>query len=55
MDELYACADIEIKDNAGEGLPSFNALPPQNIKNINCLARRAMILPKKKESKGTKR
>ena len=55
MDELFACANIEIKDPGKSGLPLSTALPLVDKVNINCQTRRMMVLPKKKEKKKAKR
>jgi hypothetical protein len=57
MDELYVCAHIEIMDPGTSGLPALSALPEVEKENVNCLARRVMVLPqkKKKEKKRIKR
>jgi hypothetical protein len=55
MDELFACANIEIKDPESSGLPVSTSLPVVDKENINCRARRMMILPQKKEKKKDKR
>ena len=56
MDELYACANIEIKNPETSGLPSTIALPVVVDKNnINCQARRIMVLPQKKKKQKAKR
>ena len=51
MDELLACANIDIKDPESSGLPTSTFLPVMNKEYINCHARRIMVLPKKKEKK----
>ena len=55
MDELFACANIEIKDPESSGLPVSTSLPVVDKENINCRARRMMILPQKKEKKKDKK
>ena len=55
MNELFACANIEIKDPETSGLPTSIALPVVDKEKINCHARRMMILPQKKEKKKVKR
>ena len=57
MSELYACAHVEIKDPGTSGLPALSALPEVEKGNVNCQARRVMVLPqkKKKEKKRIKR
>ncbi len=57
MDELYACALVEIKDPGTSGLPALSVLPEVEKENVNCQARRVMVLPqkKKKEKKRIKR
>ena len=55
MDELFACANIEIKDPGKSGLPVSTALPLVDKLNINCQTRRMMVLTKKKEKKKAKR
>ena len=55
MDELFACANIEIKDPESSGLPTSISLPVVDKENINCQARRRMVLPQKKEKKKAKR
>jgi parvulin-like peptidyl-prolyl isomerase len=54
MSELYACAHVEIKDPGTSGLPALSALPEVEKGNVNCQARRVMVLPQKKK-KGEKR
>jgi len=54
MDELYACAYVEIKDPGTSGLPAHSVLPEVEKENVNCQARRLMVLPQKKK-KGGKR
>ena len=49
MEELYACADIEIKDPGNSGLPDALSLPQANSENVNCEARRLMVIPQKKK------
>ena len=49
MNELYACANVEIKDPGTSGLPDLSSLPEVEKENINCQARRVMVLPKKKK------
>ena len=51
MDELFACANIEIKDPENSGLPESSSLPVVKKDNINCQARRMMVLPQKKKEK----
>ena len=51
MDELYACAHVEIKDPGTSGLPALSALPEVEKENVNCQARRVMVLPQKKKMK----
>ena len=48
MSELYACANIEIKDPGVSGLPEALSLPAVKAENVNCQARRIMVLPQKK-------
>ena len=55
MNELLACADIELKEPGKSGLPNTAALPDVKTKELNCHARRVMILPKKKEKKKSNR
>ena len=57
IDELYACAHIDIKDPGTSGLPTLSVLPEVEKGNVNCQARRVMVLPqkKKKEKKRIKR
>jgi parvulin-like peptidyl-prolyl isomerase len=55
MDELFACANIEMKDPESSGLPTSTALPVVVKENINCQARRMMVLPQKKVKKKSKR
>jgi parvulin-like peptidyl-prolyl isomerase len=55
MDELFACANIEIKDPGISRLPASTSLPVVDKENINCRARRMMVLPQKKEKKKPKR
>jgi len=47
MSELYACANIEIKDPGASGLPDALSLPEVKVENVNCQARRFMVLPQK--------
>ena len=54
MNELYACANIEIKDPGSTGLPVSSSLPKVEKKNINCQARRVMVIPQKKKKKKKK-
>ena len=54
MNELYACANIEIKDPGSTGLPVSSSLPKVEEKNINCQARRVMVIPQKKKKKKKK-
>jgi hypothetical protein len=49
MDELYACAHVEIKDPGTSGLPALSVLPEVEKENVNCQARRVMVLPQKKK------
>ena len=49
MSELYACANIEIKDPGASGLPDDLSLPEVKAKNVNCQARRFMVIPQKKK------
>ena len=49
MDELYACANIEIKEPGTSGLPTLSSLPKAEKGNVNCQARRVMVLPQKKK------
>jgi len=49
MNELYACANIEIKDPGASGLPDALSLPEFNAENVNCQARRSMVIPQKKK------
>ena len=49
MNELYACANIEIKDPGTSGLPDVVPLPEVNAENVNCQARRLMVIPQKKK------
>ena len=55
MDELFACANIEIKDPENSGLPASSSLPVVEKENINCQARRMMVLPQKKKKKKAQR
>ena len=55
MDELFACANIEIKDPENSGLPASSSLPVVEKDNINCQARRMMVLPQKKKKKKVQR
>ena len=55
MDELFACANIEIKDPENSGLPASSSLPVVEKENINCQARRMMVLPQKKKKKKVQR
>ena len=57
MEELYACAHVEIKDPGTSGLPALSVLPEVQKGAVNCQARRVMVLPqkKKKEKKRIKR
>jgi len=49
MNELYACANIEIKDPGASELPDASSLPEFNAENVNCQARRSMVIPQKKK------
>jgi len=49
MNELYACANIEIKDPGTSGLPGALSLPEVKAEDVNCLARRFMVIPQKKK------
>jgi Parvulin-like peptidyl-prolyl isomerase len=49
MNELYACANIEIKDPGASGLPDTLSLPEIKAENVNCEARRFMVIPQKKK------
>ena len=49
MSELYACANIEIKDPGASGLPDALSLPEVKVENVNCQARRFMVIPQKKK------
>ena len=49
MSELYACANIEIKDPGASGLPDVLPLPEVKAENVNCQARRVMVIPQKKK------
>ena len=49
MNELYACANIEIKDPGASGLPDALSLPEVKAENVNCEARRFMVIPQKKK------
>ena len=49
MSELYACANIEIKDPGASGLPDTLSLPEVKAENVNCQARRFMVIPQKKK------
>jgi len=49
MSELYACANIEIKDPGASGLPDDLSLPEVKAENVNCQARRFMVIPQKKK------
>ena len=51
MDELYACANVEIKDVGTSGLPNISSLPKVERENVNCQSRRVMLLPEKKKKK----
>ncbi len=51
MNEMYACAHIEIKDPGSSGLPGALALPEVELENVNCQARRVMVIPQKKKKK----
>ena len=55
MDELFACANIEIIDPGNSGLPASSSLPVVDKENINCQARRMMVLPQKKKKKKAQR
>lgn len=55
MNELYACANIEIKDPGSTGLPISSSLPKVEEKNINCQARRVMVIPQKKKKEKKKK
>jgi len=49
MSELYACANIEIIDPGASGLPDALSLPEVKAENVNCQARRFMVIPQKKK------
>jgi Parvulin-like peptidyl-prolyl isomerase len=49
LNELYACANIEIKDPGSSGLPTVLPLPEVKAKNVNCQARRSMVIQRKKK------
>ena len=49
MNELFACADIEIKDPGASGLLDARSLPELKTENVNCQARRFMVIPQKKK------
>ena len=49
LNELYACANIEIKDPGSSGLPEVLPLPEVKAENVNCQARRSMVIPQKKK------
>ena len=49
MSELYTCANIEIKDPGASGLPDTLSLPEVKAENVNCQARRFMVIPQKKK------
>jgi parvulin-like peptidyl-prolyl isomerase len=49
MSELFACANIEIKDPGVSGLPDALSLPEVKAENVNCQARRFMVIPQKKK------
>ena len=49
LNELYACANIEIKDPGASGLPNALSLPEVKAENVNCQARRFMVIPQKKK------
>tara|TARA_B100000579_G_scaffold430246_1_gene443303 strand:+ start:185 stop:1255 length:1071 start_codon:yes stop_codon:yes gene_type:complete len=49
MSELYACADVEIKDPGDSGLPNVLPSPEVKVENVNCQARRLMVIPQKKK------
>ena len=49
INELFACANIEIKDPGASGLPDALLLPEVKTENINCQARRLMVIPQKKK------
>ena len=49
MNELYACANIQIKDPGASGLPDALSLPEVKAENVNCQARRLMVIPQKKK------
>lgn len=55
MDELFACANIEMIDPANSGLPASSSLPVVDKEDINCQARRMMVLPQKKKKKKAQR
>jgi parvulin-like peptidyl-prolyl isomerase len=57
LDELLAGAPVAIKDPGTSGLPALSVLPEVEKENVNCQARRVMVLPqkKKKEKKRIKR
>jgi len=49
LSELYVCANIEIKNPGVSGLPEVLPLPEVKIENVNCQARRLMVIPQKKK------
>ena len=49
ISELYACANIEIKNPGVSGLPKVLPLPEVKAENVNCQARRLMVIPQKKK------
>ena len=49
ISELYACANIEIKNPGVSGLPGVLPLPEVKAENVNCQARRLMVIPQKKK------
>ena len=55
LNDLLACANIEIIDPGNSGLPNSNYLPVAKKGKINCLDRRTMILPQKEKKKKTNR
>ena len=49
INELYACANIEIKDPGASGLPDVLPSPEVKADSVNCQARRLMVIPQKKK------
>ena len=49
LNELYACANIELIDPGASGLPDALSLPEVKVEKVNCQARRFMVIPQKKK------